>query len=49
MILGTLAAAPLAIASLRSSPERGFAIAATILSALEVIFLALVCFVLIFD
>ncbi|MFN0008204.1 MAG: hypothetical protein ACKVXR_09875 [Planctomycetota bacterium] len=49
MVLGTLAAPAFAIPALRSSAERGVAIAAAILSALEVLFLAFVCLVQILD
>ena len=39
MILGTIAAVPLAIVALRSGTDRGFAIAAAALSAIEALLL----------
>jgi len=42
LFLGTLAAIPIAIAALRSGPDRGLAIVAAILTAIEVLFVGFV-------
>jgi hypothetical protein len=42
MILGTVAAIPIAIAALRNGPDRGLAILAAILTAFEALFVGFI-------